>query len=190
MRKFILLCMSSILLTGCFSGRSPDSKFFLLESSQTKEVVSLNKTSILVEPITIPDLIYKPQIVLKEKDSPEIVISEFNRWGEPLPDILRQTLVDDLQTYLPNAYIKPELYTTNTSGYNYRLNVEVNHFIGVFDGMAVLDVWWTLKNKNGKTILREKSRFETKMEDSYQNYVSSQSKMMSDLAKTIALKIK
>ncbi len=190
MKKFVLLCVGSILLTGCFSGRSPDSKFFMLESVSNENAVSLNKTSLLVEPIVIPDLIYKPQIVLKEKDTPEIVISEFDRWGEPLPDVLRQTLVDDLQSYLPNAYIKPELYSTNTSGYKYRLSVEVNHFIGAFDGVAVLDVWWTLKDKNGKTIVREKSKFETKMDGSYQDYIVVQSRMLADLAKTIALKVK
>ena len=189
MKKFILLCTGAILLTGCFSGRSPDSKFFLLESATTTEIISLNKTSILVEPVVIPDLIYKPQIVLKEKDSPEIIISEFNRWGEPLPDVLRQTLVDNLQIYLPNAYIKPELYTTNASDYKYRLHVEVNHFIGEFDGEAVLDVWWTLKDKNGKVKMREKSIFKMPMGDTYQSYVLAQSQMLKEFAKTISTKV-
>ena len=189
MKKFILLCMVSILLTGCFSGRSPSSKFFLLESMPPKVVVSTQKISLLVEPITIPDLVYKPQIVLKEKDTSEVLISEFHRWAEPLPDVLRQTLVDDLQAYLPNAYIKPELYTTNVEGYKYRLNIVVNHFIGTFDGDAVLDVWWTLYDSRGYIVAREKTSLTTKISDSYQDYVLAQSKMMNELSMIIAEKI-
>ena len=102
MRKILLICVSSVLLSACLGGRSPDSKFFMLESD-ANIVVSDKKTSVLVEMISIPDLIYRPQIVLKDKDSAEILISEYNRWAEPLPDVIRQTLTDDLQTYLPNA---------------------------------------------------------------------------------------
>ncbi len=190
MKKILFLCVSAFLLTGCLSGRSPDSKFFLLEQGKDIEIVSDKKISLLVEPVVVPDLIYKPQIVLKKEESAQILISEFNRWAEPLPDVLRQTLMDDLQLYLPAAFIKPVLYTTDTPKYQYRLNVEVNHFIGTFDNVAVLDVWWSLKNASGKTIVRKKTHLETPIGDTYQDYVLAQSRLVSDLAKLIAESIK
>ena len=189
MKKFILLCMFAILTTGCFSGRSPNSKFFILQKGEEIQPLSSQKTSILVEQVIIPDLIYKPQIVLNGKTTSEIKISEFNRWAEPLPDIIRQTLVDNLQAYLPNAFIKPELYTTSTSNYRYILSIEINHFIGTFNNNAILDVWWTLKDSNGKIKLREKASFSMPIGDTYQSYVIAQSKMIEKLAQQIAQKI-
>ncbi len=189
MKKFILLCICAILTAGCFGGRSPDSTFFILQKDAKIKPISSKSTSILVGQITIPDLIYKPQIVLNEKTTSEIKISEFNRWAEPLPDIIRQTLTDNLQSYLPNAYIKPELYSTSVSGYQYFLNVEVNHFIGTFNGEAILDVWWTLKDKNGKIKLREKASFNTSMGDTYQSYVIAQNNLLAKLSFQIAEKI-
>lgn len=189
MKKFILLCMFTILTTGCFSGRSPNSKFFILQKGEEIQPLSSQKTSILVEQVIIPDLIYKPQIVLNDKTTSEIKISEFNRWAEPLPDIIRQTLVDNLQAYLPNAFIKPELYTTSTSNYRYILSIEINHFIGTFNNNAILDVWWTLKDSNGKIKLREKASFSMPIGDTYQSYVIAQSKMIEKLAQQIAQKI-
>ena len=189
MKKFGIAFLSLCLLSGCFFGRSPVSNFFLLESVSSKEVVSSKKISLLVEPIVIPDLIYKPQIVLKEKEQSRILISEFNRWAEPLPDVLRQTLVDDLQVYLPNAYIKPLLYTTDISDYNYKLYVEINHFIGVFSGEAVLDVWWSLKDKNDVVVLKEKTALSMPIKDTYQSYIEAQSQLIGKLSKAIAEKI-
>lgn len=186
MKKVFLTVIGMSLLTGCFFGRSPESNFFLLSSLKNTDVISTNKVSILVDTVIIPDLIYKPQIVLQEKDSSKISISEYNRWAEPLPDMLRQTIVDDLQGYLPNAYIKPLLFTTDTSSYSYKISVEINHFIGVFDGTALLDAWWTVKNKNNEIVLKEKARFETKLSDTYQNYVTVQSEQLSKLSKQIA----
>lgn len=188
MKKFILLGVCFFMLTGCFSGRSPNSEFFMMKESLPTSIVSSKKISLQVEEISIPDLIYKPQIVLKDKDSLQVNVSEFHRWAEPLPDVLRQTLIDDMQLYLPNAFIQPVLYDDSVSA-QYTLTVEVNHFIGTFDGVAVLDVWWRIQNKAGKTLFKEKTKLEKEMGDTYQDYVAVQSELMGELSKIISTKI-
>ena len=188
MKKFVCVSLVSLLLTGCFSGRTPDSKFFMMEQVEGNSIISDKKLSIQVEQILIPDLIYKPQIVLKDADSMEINVSEFNRWAEPLPDVLRQTLIDDLQSYLPNAYITPIQYTNSLSS-QYVLNIEVNHLIGTFDGKALLDVWWSVQDGSGRLLFKEKTKLEKEMQDSYSDYVYVQSQLVNDLAKVIATKV-
>ena len=188
MKKFIYASIAMLFLTGCFSGRTPDSKFFMMEQVKGNEVISEKKLSIQVEQILIPDLIYKPQIVLKDADSFEVNVSEFNRWAEPLPDALRQTLIDDLQSCLPNAYIAPVQYTNSLLS-QYVLSIEVNHFIGTFDGKALLDVWWSVQDSTGRLLFKEKTKLEREMQDSYSDYILTQSQLVNELAKVIATKI-
>lgn len=184
MKKFALVCFCSLLLSACFSGRSPNSSFYMLEQlAQNK--ISDKKISILVEQIKLPELIDRPQIVLKEENSPQISISEFNRWGEPLSNVIRQTLIGNLSTYLPNAFIKPDNYDTSGK-FDYTLLVEVNKFIGEKNNAVYLDVWWTVKNSKGKIIAREKSTFETFMEKDYASYVEAQSYNLDELSIKIA----
>ena len=161
--------------------------FYLLEQQSGKEISS-KKISVLVEPIKLPALVDKPQIVLKEENSPEVTVSEFNRWGEPLSNMIRQTLIADLNTYLPNAFIKPDNY--DTSGrFDYTLLIEVDRFIGEKKSFAAFDVWWTLRNANGKIIKREKSNFYSSMEESYSSYVEAQGYNIDELAQKIAHKL-
>ena len=89
MKKFVFICMLSVFLNACFTGRSPDSTFYLFEQMAQKSL-SNKKTAILIEKIKVPALVDKPQIVLKKENSPEVIISEFDRWGEPLPNMIRQ----------------------------------------------------------------------------------------------------
>ena len=187
MKKIFLVSLFSLFLTGCFSGRSPNPSFYLLEQQSGKEISS-KKISVLVEPIKLPALVDKPQIVLKEENSPEVTVSEFNRWGEPLSNMIRQTLIADLNTYLPNAFIKPDNY--DTSGrFDYTLLIEVDRFIGEKKSFAAFDVWWTLRNANGKIIKREKSNFYSSMEESYSSYVEAQGYNIDELTQKIAHKL-
>ncbi|MBO7244097.1 MAG: membrane integrity-associated transporter subunit PqiC [Alphaproteobacteria bacterium] len=183
MKKFVFICMLSVFLNACFTGRSPDSTFYLFEQMAQKSL-SNKKTAILIEKIKVPALVDKPQIVLKKENSPEVIISEFNRWGEPLPNMIRQTLIADLSTYLPNAFIKPNDY--NTEGkFDYTLLIEVDSFIGEQNSWATLSVWWTLKDKNDKIIARKKSIFESHTSKDYASYVEGQSYNIDELAQEV-----
>ena len=184
MKKITFVCILSIFLSACFSGRSPDPKFYLFDVLASNKESDKN-ISILFEKIKVPALVDKPQIVLKEKDSLEVSVSEFNRWSEPLPNMIRQTLISDLNEYLPNAFIKPDNYDTS-GNFDYTLLVEVETFIGEKNYFATFSCWWTLKDKNGKIIRRKKSNFENFMDSTYESYVDSQSYNIDELAMEIA----
>ena len=63
MKKLTFVCILSLFLSACFSGRSPDPKFYLFEAMASKNESSKN-VSILVEKIKVPVLVDKPQIIL------------------------------------------------------------------------------------------------------------------------------
>ncbi len=184
MKKLFLVCFCSLFLSGCFTGRSPDSTFYILESETNKEL-SDKKISVLVEPVKLPVLVDKPQIILQEEKSPEIIISEFNRWSEPLSNMIRQTLIADLNILFPKAFIKPDNYDTS-GNFDYTLLIEVDKFIGIKNDFAYFDVWWTIKDSKGKMVKREKSNFSSSMEKDYTSYVEAQSYNIDELAQKIA----
>lgn len=184
MKKLTFVCIISLFLSACFSGRSPDPKFYLFDVMASKSESNKN-ISILIEKIKVPVLVDKPQIVLKEIDSLEVSVSEFNRWSEPLPNMIRQTLISNLNEYLPNAFIKPDNYDTSGS-FDYTLLIEVETFIGEKNYFATFSCWWTLKDKYGKIITRKKSNFETFMDKTYESYVEAQSYNIDELSMEIA----
>ena len=180
MKRLTFVCILSIFLSACFSGRSPDPKFYLFDVMASKSESNKN-ISILIEKIKVPVLVDKPQIVLKEIDSLEVSVSEFNRWSEPLPNMIRQTLIANLNEYFPNAFIKPDNYDTSGK-FDYTLLIEVESFIGEKDDVATFSCWWTLKDKNDKIITRKKSNFESSVDNSYESYAEAQSYNIDELA--------
>ena len=189
MKKIALICCCSLFLSACFGGRSPDPVFYKLTDGINAQTISTQKTAILINDVRVPDLVFRPQIVLKSKKMEEINISEFNRWAEPVPNMIKQTLLDNLTKQLPNAFIKPNNYDVSGQ-YNYVLLVEVNHFIGQLKNNAQLDVWWTIKNANGNIVARKRFSDLTPIGDSYQSYVEGQSHLVEKLSTEIAKTIK
>ena len=108
MKKFILL--SVLFLTSCI-GTTPPSKFYTLNSiTDTNSSYPSAKTFIGISEVSIPQYLDKPQIVVRDSNNVELFVSEFNRWSEPLGDIIQSTLTNDLAFYLPDATIKPTSY--------------------------------------------------------------------------------
>ena len=103
--KKISAVLCCILLTAC-SWRSPDSSFYVMESSGLQPI-SGKKTSVSVARVKVPDMLDRPQIIVSDKESTQIQVLEFERWGETYPDMLQGTITNDLIAYLPNAYVKP-----------------------------------------------------------------------------------
>lgn len=185
MKKICILALACTILTGCFGGRTPDSKFYLLNPIETNEtnVLSKKQISIAVEQAIVPEFLDRPQIVTQEENS-EIKISELNRWAEPLSDVFRRAIIEDMQQFLPNAFIKPKQY--NDDIYNYTVIIEINQMIAVLGEEATLDVWWSIKDMNGNLIERKRVTYKEEIKNSYESYISAESQMVGKLAKNIA----
>lgn len=191
MKQKLSCCVAALLLSGCVFSKSAPSQFYVLPqlNSETNQTISLSQKSLSlgVEKVKVPVMLNKPQIVLKEKESSQIVISETNRWAEPLSQTTQSVLIDDMSYLLPNAYIKTKQYTDEK--YDYILNVEINQMIGAFNQDAVLDVWWEITFMNGKQVMRSHSQFKQKTGATYQDYVETQGRLWALLAKEIAIKL-
>ena len=186
MKKLKILFVSLLLITGCLGGYSPESKFYSLQSTSNVDPVSQKKISIGIDDIILPDIADRPQIVVSKKDSPEVIISETNRWSESLDTMIQRVLGADISAYLPQATVKnKELNETFTVV----ISVEIVQFKMTEDQSATLEAWWYILDKFGTRTYRQKFVGETEIGRSFDSFVEAESKLLSSLAKEIAKKI-
>lgn len=181
--KKLFLSILLLPLLGCFS--TPNSNFFVLEPIDIP-TVSSKKTTITVYDVNIPDFIDRPQIVLQKPNSPKITISEFNRWATDLNVMIKNTLIADLKSALPNAKIIPLNFGSN---YQYVIKINIEELNGWFNDTAHLKINWQILKQSGKVLYSQNLQYTALAGKNYESYVQAQSKLLSNLSQDIAQKL-
>lgn len=182
MNKFALFCISLLLISCSF--RSPQSQFYVMNSSGLTSL-SEQKMNVMVNRVKVPDMLDKSQMVIYEKDSPEIKILEFHRWAEVLPDIIQTTVTNDLMVYLPNSYVKASYFGNDAAQYD--VDIEINRIEAHQGGDVILSSWWSIRDKNGKTLKREQGTYTAQSSgDSISDLVDAQSRAVHSMSREIA----
>lgn len=180
MKKILYILL--FVISAC-SWRSPNSTFYMM-NSRGLSPLSEKKMSVAVAQVKVPDLLDRAQMVVYEKNG-EVKILEFDRWGEILPDTLQATVVNDLISYLPNAFVKRTYFDSQDVTYN--VNIEVNNLQAYQNDKVVLSAWWNITNARGNILIRQQGQYETKTEGrSIQDLVIAQSQAVHLLSKDIA----
>ena len=68
------LLLSTIILSGCLGGFSPNANFYTLSSDDRVEMepMSMRKMTIQIQNVEIPDYLAQPQIVTRDTNQVEI----------------------------------------------------------------------------------------------------------------------
>lgn len=185
MRKLILGL--AFLVCACV-GTTPQSTFYTLSTiTEAPVVYEKAKMFVGVGNVSVPVYLDRPQMVTRDKNQVELVVSELNRWSEPLGDAMQTALADDLAVYMPNATIKPTSYRQEK--FDYVVWVEVNRFDGTWGKTADLSVWWSIFDGNGKLKAREKTDLQRKLGKKYEELAIKDSELVGELAGVIAQKL-
>ena len=181
-RISFVLCL---LLGACsLGGYSKNSTFYMM-NSEGLSPVSQRKMYVGIDKVRVPDLLNKPQIVIYDKDSHEVEIEEFERWGEPLPYVLQNTVTNDLQQYLPQSFVKSVEFASETLDYTVKL--KINKIEAYEEDKVVLSAWWHVEDKKGKVLYRDQATYETKVDgDEIVDIVKAQNSAVHDLSRDIA----
>lgn len=187
MRKIAALVVL-VLLGGCL-GTSPNSDFYSLRvvEPQAEAVYPRKKMNIGVEAAEIPDYLSKPQMITFAPDKVSMTISEFNRWGEPLSGMIQRVLAQDLALNLPASSMKPKGYAAEQ--FNYTVLVEIVRFDGIWQDKAKLEAWWTIFNRNGDVVTRQKTTLEAPLGHNYEELAEQQSRLIAELSAQIAARL-
>lgn len=181
MKKFVYALL--LLLAAC-SWRSPNAEFYVMNSQGLTEI-SPRQMNIAVAKIKVPDMLDRAQMVTYDVQSDRVQIMEFNRWAEVLPDILQNTVTNDLMAYFPNSFVERTYFDNNRSGYS--VNIEINKIQAYLGQKVILSAWWNIKNSAGTILKRRQGKYEVKVHgDSVADLVNAQSQAVHLLSRDIA----
>lgn len=185
MKKF-LVAISVLFMGACsiLGGYSQKSTFYMMNSSGL-EKISGKKFNIGVGKVNVPDILNKPQLVVYDKDSHEVNILEFERWGEPLPYVLQGAITSDLMAYLPDSFVKSVEFTSENLDYVVR--VKINKIEAYRNDKVVLSAWWHIENTKGKILARRQKTYEVKVKgENISDLVSAENEAVNLLSADIA----
>ena len=186
MRKIIL---SFLFLVSACSWRSPQSTFYMMDSAGLQPLSTRNM-KIAVTRVMVPDILDKAQIVVSRKQKTgdqvrELEILEFHRWAEVFPEVLQNTVTNDLMAYLPKAYVERSYFDSRNARYN--VNIEINNIQAYEGDRVVLEAWWNIKNAAGNVVRQGQGRYETKVNGkNVADLVGAESEAVHQMSKEIA----
>ena len=181
------LCLTISSLTGCFG--SPRETYYTLSTGAAVNAATSasgdSAYSVAVGPITLPEVVDRPQFVLRAGPN-EVTFVELHRWAGPLkseiPRIIADNLAADLNVKRVAAY--PQSAGDNA---NYRVLVDIQRFDSTMGESVTIDALWTVKRasdgvlQTGRSTARESSSGGT-----YDAMVAAHSRALASISHEIA----
>ena len=175
------------VLTACAS--APREKFYVLSVSvpleRAQTVVSMPNIRIMVGPVTIIELVDRPQIVTHSAPN-QVTILEQERWAESLktqiPRVVAENLAALLGTHRVSTYAQ-----SGVSDADYRVTLEVQRFESRLNEEITIEVLWAIhrnvdeKPTNGHSLIREPAA-----SPGYDGLVTAHSHVLGTISQDIA----
>ena len=181
----VLLTISS--LTGC--GSSPRETYYTLSSAAAMNGAAPASGeftySIAVGPVTLPDAVDRPQLVLRAGPN-EVTFEELHRWAGALkseiPRIIAENLAADLNVKRVAAY--PQRAGDNA---DYRVLVDIQRFDSTLGESVTIDALWTVKRvSDGALRTGHSNATESSSDGSYDAVVAAHSRALATVSREIA----
>ena len=145
-----LMVLALLLVGAC--GSPPRERFYTLDAPEPPVAVD-GAPSISVGPVSIPELVDRPQLVVRVRAN-EVVLTEQERWAEPLRGAITRVVAANLAAAL-GARVAPQ----RNGDVDYRVILDVQRFESGDE--ALIDAAWTVVPRNGerrsgRSVAREK----------------------------------
>lgn len=145
---------ASILPGGCAT--TPNSRFYTISpvAKAAPAVVAEPSAGALVlgiGPVTIPDYLDRPQIVVRSARN-ELVLSEFSRWAGSLQNDTARVLRENLEAMLAGDGISVTSWRRGIPN-AYRVAVDISRFESADYGVVTLKAQWVIFGGEGSKML-------------------------------------
>jgi uncharacterized protein len=148
------LCYIAFLTVTAYSA-APEIRYYTLSAEPATKLVATGtgRAAYAIDAVAIPDLLDRPQIVLRAGPN-GVDVLDYDRWGAaPLPDLLQRVLAADLSSLLgAGAIIDPGLPSEMHSVR--RITISILDFNAGRDGQSVLDASWVISDTEAAPIGR------------------------------------
>lgn len=194
LRPSLLLSTVFLLILGSCA-TTQHSKFYTLQALSSTldakpENLSEEHISIGVGPVSFPDYLDRPQIVIR-LGSNELSIEEYHRWAGPLEDNFKRILAENLSILLDTDRVATFPWQDSTN-VTFQVKVDVLQLDGTLGGQAVLIARWTVYGKDGKqALIMQKSTLSASVKGpNHQELVLAENQTLNDLSREIASALK
>lgn len=190
-----LISLSALLFTGC-SSSSPKAEFYTLNSmiSTRPDATATpagQSLSIGIGPVTIPNVLDRPQIVTRTGPN-KLQIDEFHRWAGRLDEDVARVVAENLSLLLATEQVAVYPWDVSFKP-RYQVILDVQRFEGrMGKGDVLLEVLWKVVDVQNNTTLRMKKSVITEpfTVTDYNTLVAAKSRTIGKLSKVIAKEIK
>ena len=187
-KKFtvLLLCCFLAGLAGC--GSSKPSTFYLLTSLSASEATAVQsgaQAEISVGPVRLPSYLDRKQLLLRSGAN-ELILREYNRWGEPLQENFQRVLIENLSLLLVTSQVY-DYDSRDLKEVDFQLRIDVNRFDVNDDGQATFIAFWTIDDSRGDKLLRKKTTLTTESQSlESADIVNALNQMVGDFSTELA----
>lgn len=185
------LAAITLLFIGC-SSVSPPVEYYTLAPMprSAPAVASQPQFTIAVRPVTLPDLLDRPQLIVRTGET-TVSVSDFHRWAGTLRKDISRVLVENLNILLQDVGAAAATDDIALDP-DFIVAVHVNRFDGRPEGGLVLSALWSIKHPKGKPGMAvRKSLIDEKSEaPGYEGLVAAHSRAVAALSREIAAEIR
>ncbi|MFX1675547.1 PqiC family protein [Paraburkholderia sp. A2WS-5] len=163
MTRARLLAAGLIALAALLAGagcRSTSPTFYVMHGDAQRADPSARATmNIVVSPVTVPDIVDRPQIVTRGAGN-QIELNEFARWAEPLKTNIARVIAADLGQRLDTARVT-SFETGASAASEWHVRVDVVSIDSVRGEAVTIDAQWVVRPPGkgapvlGQTVARE-----------------------------------
>lgn len=100
-----------------------------------------------VGPVSLPDYVDRPQIVVRTGPY-TLAQATFDQWGGDLDDMVPRLLIEDLAARLPTDHLVPFPQVSDVP-FDYRVSITISQFDVSSAGEAVVAAGWQVHGKSG-----------------------------------------
>jgi uncharacterized protein len=181
-RRVVFCLLAVALLSAC---ASPPSHFYTLSPTRESPVGPASSTTIAVGPVTIPEAVNRPEIVVQVGPN-QVALDEFNRWAAPLQAEIQRVLIENLAWLLGTSrvsrYPQGSIITPDI-----RVQIEVLRFESMPGSAALLDAIWTVHGKSEKDVKTGRTTLhEPLSEQGYDALAAAHSRLFGTLSRDLA----
>ncbi|MFH1495425.1 MAG: PqiC family protein [Pseudomonadota bacterium] len=153
-----VLLISLVMLAACASPVKTRYHMLSGESPATaKAVGETPEYRVAIGPATIPEALDRQQIVLSIAPNP-YVISDNERWSEPLKREIPRVIAEAVGQRLPRAQVAAHVQYSG-QGADYQVLIDVIRFESVPGKSITLEATWSVRNRAGERVSEARSVF-------------------------------
>jgi len=135
---------------------APPALHITLDDGRPPVAKTLDTPGIAVVRANVPDLIDRPQLVLRSEGN-QVTLSEQYRWAEPLRREIPRLIAKDLGELLDSSRVAALPAEEAGFAVDFKLALDFQQLDAIIGKGVDVDVLWRLEHRNGKFILGRSS---------------------------------